>query len=221
MKKNYTLNGTSSNDSKEIMTEKKPKEANTQIKEDTNFTGEWSWVEEYDSEDNEEEYSVISKAFFYNLPDENTKSSKYLVEDDVVDVIKKENDFGYAEYTNEQGRTTKGWLKMSDITKIESDYTGFQLTLHQNGQKISGGIYHFARMQTGFLSVMDNDNKAISGTISNSEAKVKFASDFTGATGEATIKFHNDNRAEIEWTITKKNDKCYLPENAILKKISD
>ena len=60
-------------------------------------------------------YSVISKAFFYSSPDENTRRSTYLVEDDVVDIEEEENGFGYVEYTNEKGQVTKGWLKMSDL----------------------------------------------------------------------------------------------------------
>jgi len=61
-------------------------------------------------------YSVISKTFFYDSPDESTKRSGYLVQDDIVFIEKIENGFGYTVF-----KTTKGWLKMSTLIAVSEN----------------------------------------------------------------------------------------------------
>ena len=68
-------------------------------------------------------YLVVSQTYFHNAPGESTKRSAYLIQDQLVFIEKTENGFGYTEYINTRGQTTKGWLKMSDLKEIPDSYT--------------------------------------------------------------------------------------------------
>ncbi|MBX3164138.1 MAG: hypothetical protein KF900_06620 [Bacteroidetes bacterium] len=69
-------------------------------------------------EEMEAYYTVASdKAYFYNAPSNETKRKAYLIEGDRVLVTKTQNEFGYAEFENSQGKTTSGWIKLSDIER--------------------------------------------------------------------------------------------------------
>jgi len=67
-------------------------------------------------------YTAITKAFFYNDPDENTVRGAYLVEGDRVTITKIQNGFGYTVFTNEKGQETKGWLKMDEF-RVNNNYS--------------------------------------------------------------------------------------------------
>lgn len=53
--------------------------------------------------------------YFYREADSNTRKAAHFVSKETVYVKKVENEFGYVEYTNERGQTSKGWLRMKDL----------------------------------------------------------------------------------------------------------
>jgi len=57
----------------------------------------------------------INLVYFYREPNINTRKAAYFVSSETVYVEKVENGFGYIEYTNERGQTSKGWLQMDDL----------------------------------------------------------------------------------------------------------
>ena len=64
---------------------------------------------------------VASKTFFYNMPDESTRKSSYLIQGDRIMVEKSQRNFVYVTFTNEaSGRTTAGWLRSDDLEPIDS-----------------------------------------------------------------------------------------------------
>ena len=68
---------------------------------------------------NDNVYSVITnRAYFYSLPDENSKKSAYLIYGEVINAINENSSFIYIEYTNNQGTTTNGWVLKNDLVKI-------------------------------------------------------------------------------------------------------
>ena len=83
-------------------------------------------------------YKVISnKAFFYAEPQEATKKSSYLIKGNKVDIKNYKGNFGYVEYRNTQGKTTKGWLRLSDIILIEEDAQAIPISKQQKEKEIS------------------------------------------------------------------------------------
>lgn len=60
-------------------------------------------------------YSVTSKTFFYDSPEEHAKRKAYLIKGETVFIEKIQNKFGYTIFTNARGQITKGWLKMADL----------------------------------------------------------------------------------------------------------
>jgi eukaryotic-like serine/threonine-protein kinase len=67
-------------------------------------------------------YTIINTAFFYNAPDKNSRSDIYLTAGDAtLTLLDETNDFSYVIFTNDQGKTTKGWLLKKDFTPA-SDY---------------------------------------------------------------------------------------------------
>ncbi|MFN4909602.1 MAG: hypothetical protein ACK454_07485 [Flavobacteriales bacterium] len=64
---------------------------------------------------------VAKKTFFYNMPDESTRRSAYLIQGDRIMVEKSQRNYVYVTFTNETtGRTTAGWLKSDDLEPIDS-----------------------------------------------------------------------------------------------------
>jgi serine/threonine-protein kinase len=66
-------------------------------------------------------YKVVAeRAFFHNEPDVNTRRNAWMIPSkDLVKVISERNGFFYVEFTNTSGQTSKGWLKKSDLQKVE------------------------------------------------------------------------------------------------------
>jgi hypothetical protein len=61
-------------------------------------------------------YSVISKAYFYNSPDETSRRNAYINKwNGFITATDELNGFIYVVYTNEEGQTSRGWLKKSDL----------------------------------------------------------------------------------------------------------
>lgn len=61
---------------------------------------------------NADEYNLVH---FYRSPDIGTQKAAYFNSISTVYVQKIENGFGYIEYTNDKGQTSKGWVKMQDL----------------------------------------------------------------------------------------------------------
>lgn len=66
-------------------------------------------------------YRVTSKANFYNAADENTMKGTFISPgiDKVVGALEEKNGFIYVVYTNDLGYTSKGWLSIKDLSKME------------------------------------------------------------------------------------------------------
>jgi len=65
-------------------------------------------------------YKVRSKAYFHNEPDESSRRNAFIVHwnNAVLHPIKEENDFVYVVFTNDEGQTSKGWLRKKDLVKL-------------------------------------------------------------------------------------------------------
>jgi len=58
---------------------------------------------------------IVEKAYFYDSSDESTKRKAYILSGEQVSYTNRENGFIYIEYTNTNNKTTKGWMKDSDL----------------------------------------------------------------------------------------------------------
>lgn len=64
-------------------------------------------------------YLVLDKAYFYNSPDESTKRNAYINKwNKAVTATDEMNGFVYVVYTNEQGQTSRGWLRKKDLKPV-------------------------------------------------------------------------------------------------------
>ena len=61
------------------------------------------------------------RVYFYNKPDENTIRSAYIELNEIVNIIKIENDFGYVEFTNTRGETSVGWLNLKELSFVNNE----------------------------------------------------------------------------------------------------
>ncbi|MBA2746439.1 MAG: serine/threonine protein kinase [Flavisolibacter sp.] len=66
-------------------------------------------------------YTVNNRAYFHNQPDESTRREAFIVHwnNAVLEPLEEKDDFLYVVFTNSAGQTSKGWLKKSDLTKVE------------------------------------------------------------------------------------------------------
>jgi eukaryotic-like serine/threonine-protein kinase len=66
-------------------------------------------------------YTVKSKAFFHNQPDESTRREAFIVHwnNAILEALDEKNGFIYVVYTNEAGQTSRGWIKKSDLDPVE------------------------------------------------------------------------------------------------------
>lgn len=58
---------------------------------------------------------VVERTYFYKESSLTGKRKAFLVQGDKVDIIKSENDFIYAVFENNNGKSTTGWLLKSDF----------------------------------------------------------------------------------------------------------
>jgi len=65
-------------------------------------------------------FKVKSKAYFHNQPDESTRRNAFIVHwnNAVLHPLKEENHFVYIVFTNDEGQTSKGWLRKKDLIKL-------------------------------------------------------------------------------------------------------
>lgn len=65
-------------------------------------------------------YTAISKAYFYNSPDESSKRNAFINKwNKPVVATDDMNGFVYVVYKNEQGQTSSGWLRKQDLKPVK------------------------------------------------------------------------------------------------------
>ena len=66
------------------------------------------------------QYMVISKAYFYNSPDESTRRNAFVVPSNnaILTATDEQDDFIFVVFTNTAGQTSKGWLRKQDLQKL-------------------------------------------------------------------------------------------------------
>lgn len=53
------------------------------------------------------------RAYFHSSPNSSSRRKAYLIRGDEFTIVRKENGYGYAEYNNLSGVTTKGWINLN------------------------------------------------------------------------------------------------------------
>ena len=66
------------------------------------------------------QYMVVSKAYFYNAPDEATKRNIYVEPSNnaIVNAEEEQGDFVFVSFTNTKGQPSKGWLRKKDLQQV-------------------------------------------------------------------------------------------------------
>ena len=59
---------------------------------------------------------VVDNAFFHSEPDLSSKTTKFLIRDDIFKIINQTSEFYYAEFTNDQTVVTRGWILKSEAS---------------------------------------------------------------------------------------------------------
>lgn len=59
---------------------------------------------------------LTERAYFYNEPREGTRRNAYFIRGNQAVGLRRENDFVYVEFTNLAGQTSKGWIRVQDIS---------------------------------------------------------------------------------------------------------
>ena len=67
-------------------------------------------------------YRVLSKAYFYNSPDEKTRRNAFIVHwnNAILKPVEEKNDFIYIVFTNIWGQTSKGWIRKKDLIEVDN-----------------------------------------------------------------------------------------------------
>jgi serine/threonine-protein kinase len=68
-------------------------------------------------------YKIVSKAYFYNEPDESTRRNAFVVHWNnsyaTLNALDEENGFVYVVFRNLQNQTSKGWLRKKDLRPVD------------------------------------------------------------------------------------------------------
>ena len=69
---------------------------------------------------NQHQYMVVSKAYFYTEPDENTRRNAFVVPSNnaILNALDEKDDFIYVVFTNQLGQSSKGWLRKKDLQPL-------------------------------------------------------------------------------------------------------
>lgn len=62
--------------------------------------------------------SKYNYVYFHNTPDVKTRRNAHFDSRELVFVQKIQNGFGYVEFTNDRGQTSKGWIRISDLEEM-------------------------------------------------------------------------------------------------------
>ena len=65
-------------------------------------------------------YTVNDKAYFHNEPNEGSRRNAFINHwnNAILAALNEENNFIYVVYVNKEGQTSKGWLRKSDLSRI-------------------------------------------------------------------------------------------------------
>jgi len=66
---------------------------------------------------------ISDKAYFYANPSESSIKKSYLITDEQITVQEVQGDFIYVEFTNKQGKVTKGWMKWKEFSDLSGKYS--------------------------------------------------------------------------------------------------
>lgn len=71
-------------------------------------------------EDSKQYYTVISRAYFHDKPDPDTKRDAFITHwnNSRLTALEETNDFIYVVFKNNEGQISKGWLKKSDLRLV-------------------------------------------------------------------------------------------------------
>lgn len=80
-------------------------------------------TENTDQQDNggKARYTVVSKAYFHNEPDESTRREAFIVHwnNAKLTPLEEQNGFVYVVFTNHLGQVSKGWLRKKDLKAMD------------------------------------------------------------------------------------------------------
>lgn len=79
-------------------------------------------VNEENFQNTKGQYKIISKAYFHNQPDENTRRNAFVNHWNnsyaTINALDEENGFVYVVFKNNLGQTSKGWLRKKDLRPV-------------------------------------------------------------------------------------------------------
>lgn len=89
-----------------------------------------------------EQYKVVApRAFFYNSPDPGTRRNAFMIpSNDVIGALDEKNDFIYVEFTNDNGQTSKGWLRKQDLMTLGEWTRNQESQAKLNEQDVQGQL---------------------------------------------------------------------------------
>jgi hypothetical protein len=66
------------------------------------------------------QYMVVSKAYFYNGPDESTRRNTFIIPSNsaIVNAIEEQDDFVNVSFVNSAGQTIRGWVRKQTLQQI-------------------------------------------------------------------------------------------------------
>jgi len=177
-------------------------------------------------------FTATTKAFFYNEPNESTIRKAYLAVGDVVNITMVQNGFGHTVFTNANGQTTEGWLRMRDLQESDNsnnenawvlgdwEWEGnssnkqFYLTIKQENGKLKFG-YHI-KTKGG----CDDSDSGFEGLVSNNLVKVSLEYGPSDYPTPINITLKPVDSSTIEWEIVlgKNGD---FPWKAVMKRVDN
>jgi eukaryotic-like serine/threonine-protein kinase len=81
---------------------------------------------------------IASRAYFHNEPDVSTRRKAFMIpSNDLVTGLDEKNGFVYTEFTNSRGQTSKGWLKLTDLRKVQPGQESSVVALPANSEDIN------------------------------------------------------------------------------------
>ena len=96
-------------------------------------------------------YSRLNEqVYFHNQPHASTRRNAYIMNGEEVYVQRLSNGFGYVEFTNTNGQTSRGWMNMTDLiskSKLNSNSTSNVPTTNNDNTGYEVG-YYFASSST-------------------------------------------------------------------------
>jgi eukaryotic-like serine/threonine-protein kinase len=88
------------------------------------------------------QYKVVApRAYFYSNPDPGTRRNAFMIpSNDVIGALDEKNDFVYVEFTNDNGQTSKGWLRKQDLMTLDEWTRNQESQARLNEQDVQGQL---------------------------------------------------------------------------------